>query len=262
MDRLLGRYSLDHSPGYLIMESLSRIFSPYDLNPLNLNPLRDLLAAQIDFESVARSPIEAFVTATNVRTGQPKIFGPGKVTIDAVLASACLPQLYPAVEIDGEPYWDGGFAGNPALYPLLDNETPDILIVQINPLVREDAPRNARDIVNRVNEISFNSALIKELRGIAAMQRLARERNLDLGERGRVFLHLIHTDLEVADLSASSKLNAEWAYLTKLFDLGREWADEWLAKNFDMVGVGSTIDVVEMFGDLGPSVPRIEPKTA
>lgn len=251
IDRLFGRYDLDHSPGYLMLESLSRILSPYDLNPLDINPLRDLIAAQVDFDNVARSPINVFVTATNVRTGQPRIFGPDEITLDAVLASACLPQLYRAVEIDGEPYWDGGFSGNPALYPLIDNETPDILIVQINPFVREKTPRSARDIVNRVNEISFNSALIKELRSIATVQSTAKELGIDLGTRSRVFIHLIHTDFKVADLSASSKMNAEWSYLTKLFDLGRKWADEWLSENFDQIGVASTIDVIGLFGNTG-----------
>jgi len=250
-DRLTGRYSLDFSPGYLFFESFSRMFSPYEINPLGLNPLRDLVAQCIDFDRVrACRAIDVFVTATNVRTGQPRVFSQHDVTIDAVLASACLPQMYPAVEIDGEAYWDGGFAANPALYPLIDSlHAPDIVIVQINPLNRLELPRSARDIINRVNEVSFNSALIKELRAIAVLQRIIRERNLDLGPRSRVYLHLVHDAAEAAELSASSKLNAEWEYLRYLFERGRRWADHWLDESFDRIGVGSSLDVEGMFGE-------------
>lgn len=249
-DRIRGNYSLDRSPGYLFMEGLSRVFSPYELNPRNVNPLRDILEKHVNFDNVnRRREVQVFVTATNVRTGRPRIFGQGDVTVEAVLASACLPQMFPAVEIGDEAYWDGGFAGNPALYPLIDNRaSQDIVVVQINPIVRRQLPRSARDILNRVNEISFNSSLIKELRAIAMMQRLADEGGLDLGHR-RTFLHIIHADEEVQDLEASSKLNAEWSYLQKLFEHGREWAQEWLDTHFDAVGERSTLDLDEVFED-------------
>ncbi len=248
-DRVLGRFSLDHSPGYLFMEGMSRIFSPYETNPLGLNPLRDLVEKLVDFEQVnCCQQIEVHVTATNVRTGQPRIFSKGEVTLDAVMASACLPQMYPAVEIDGEAYWDGGFTGNPALYPLVESAlSPDILLVQINPVLREELPRTAREIINRVNEISFNSSLIKELRAILLMQRAIAAQDIDLGAKGKTYLHIIHAADDVRDLSASSKLNAEWAYLQKLFHRGRDWADDWLAKNFDRIGSGSTMDLEELF---------------
>ncbi len=251
-DRLLGNYSLDHSPGYLMSESLSRIFSPYDINPLGLNPLRDLLENQVDFTNVnACRQIRVHVTATNVRTGAPKIFSRGEVTVDSVLASACLPQMYAAVEIDGEAYWDGGFSGNPALFPLVESKaSPDILIIQINPVIRHDVPRQAREILNRVNEISFNSSLIKELRTINLTQRLlARENLSDSKKEYRIYLHLIHADSEVQDLAASSKLNAEWEYLNLLFERGRRWADTWLQENFDRIGVASTFNLDEFFND-------------
>ncbi len=259
--RSLGRYSLDHSPGYLLMENLSRMFSPYELNPFGLNPLRDLLLREVDFANVnACKHLQVYVTATNVRTGQPRTFAKGEVTVDSVMASACLPQMYQAVEIDGEAYWDGGFTGNPALYPLLSKpDSPDIIVVQINPINRPELPRGARDIINRVNEISFNSSLIKELRSIALVQRLARERDLDLGVYGRTYLHLIHADEEVQDLSASSKLNAEWDYLTLLFERGRDWAGAWLDANFDRVGVESTLDLDGMFGT-GTNLPAPVPR--
>ncbi len=249
--RLTGNYSLDTTPSYLFFEGLSRMFSPYDLNPLGTNPLRGLLDDLIDFRLVNEvKDVAIHVTATNVRTGRPRVFGPGELSTDAVLASACLPQMFPAVEIDGEAYWDGGFSGNPALYPLLTStEFPDILVVQINPLVRGELPRSAREIMNRVNEISFNSSLVKELRAIGLMQRVAEAKGIDLGVYTHTYLHLIHTDLEVKDLVASSKLNAEWSYLRLLFDLGRKWADTWLAENFDAIGHHSTLDLDMLEGD-------------
>ena len=250
LDRMRGEFSLDRSPGYLFFESLSRVFSPYQLNPGGMNPLRDLLAEQVDFADVnATDDLAVYVAATNVRTGQPKVFGPGDLTIDSVLASACLPQMQAGVEIDGEEYWDGGFTGNPALYPLLARDgAADIVVVQINPFRREALPRSAREIINRVNEISFNSSLVKELRTIAYLQRVAADRNIDLGRYSGAYLHLIHVDTEVEDLAASSKMNAEWTYLEFLFGRGRSWADDWLRDNFDSIGVSTTLDLEGMFG--------------
>ncbi len=218
----------------------------------------------IDFALVNElSDLSIHVTATNVRTGRPRVFGPGELTTDAVLASACLPQMFPAVEIDGEAYWDGGFSGNPALYPLLTStESPDILVIQINPLVRAALPRSAREIMNRVNEISFNSSLVKELRAIGLMQRVAEAKGIDLGVYTHTYLHLIHTDLEVKDLVASSKLNAEWSYLRMLFDLGHDWADAWLAENFDAIGHRSTLDLDSLEGDGRLPVPGLNQRSA
>jgi NTE family protein len=254
IDRMLGRWSLDFSPGYLFAEGLSRVFSPYQLNPLGLNPLRDVLARQVDFDRVNRCrKITVHVTATHVKTGRARIFSKGAVTLDAVMASACLPQLYPAVEIDDEPYWDGGFSANPALMPLVtSSESPDIVIVQINPIVRHEAPQSAREIINRVNEISFNTSLIKELRAIALMQRMLDGKGVDAGPAGKTYIHLIHTDTEVQDLAASSKLNAEWAYLQKLFQRGRGWADAWLEANYKALGKKSSFDLAEFFDDPAP----------
>lgn len=257
LDRMLGRFSLDASPGFLFFEGLSRVLSPYQMNPLNLNPLRDLLERQVDFDNVNRcKSISVHVTATHVRTGRARIFSRGAVTLDAVMASACLPQLYPAVVIDGEPYWDGGYSANPALMPLVTSKaSPDIVIVQINPVVRHDTPISARDILNRVNEISFNTALIKELRAISLMQEIIAAKGVDLGAAGQTYIHLIHTDTEVQDLSASSKMNAEWSYLQLLFERGRGWAEAWLDENFDRIGQESTFDLGAFFDD--PSVVPI-----
>ena len=251
LDRLFGNFSLDTSPGYLLAEATSRMFSPYQLNPLGTNPLRRLLDDLVDFGNVNTcADIAVHVTATHVGTGRARIFTRGEVTADAVLASACLPQLYPAVEIDGQEYWDGGFSANPALMPLVTSTaSPDIVIVQINPVVRHTNPRSAREIINRVNEISFNTALIKELRAIAMMQQLLAGREIDLGPAGQTYLHLIHTDAEVQDLAASSKLNAEWPYLQMLFTRGRGWAERWLATNFDALGSRSSLDLEKFFED-------------
>ena len=262
-DRLFGNYSLDFSPGYMAMESLSRIFSPYDLNPFGMNPLRDLVAAQVDFGAVnASKQIRVHVTATNVRTGMARTFATGELSADVIMASACLPQLYQAVEINGEFYWDGGFAANPALLPLVESETvPDVLIVQLNPVRRHEVPRTARDIFNRVNEISFNTSLIKELRTLGLMQRLSALGQIELAPRYRVFIHMIHGEEDVQDLAASSKLNAEWDYLEMLFSRGRVWADQFLNQHFDDLGARSSFVLEDMFndGELPPAIKPIDP---
>ncbi len=260
-NRLTGDFGLDNSPSYLFFDNLSRMFAPSELNPTGANPLRDILAELVDFGNVNACPdMEVFVTATNVRTGRPRVFSQGEVTADAVLASACLPQMFPPVIINGEAYWDGGFVGNPALYPLIQVRCPDILVVQINPVVREKLPTSARDIINRVNEISFNSSLIKELRAIHLAQRIVAREGLDFGRYGVTHLHMIHGDDDAVDLPASSKLNAEWRFLEFLFERGRALGGDWLAKNFDRIGVASTLDLDEIFEDAPrPLVAAAEP---
>ncbi|EHQ53287.1 patatin [Ectothiorhodospira sp. PHS-1] len=250
-DRLSGRFSMDHSPGYLFFEQLTRQFSPYELNPLNINPLRDLVAEQIDFERVNHcSELKVFVTATNVRTGRGRIFTQPELTVDTVMASACLPFMFQAVEINGEAYWDGGYIGNPALYPLVeDTATRDLIIVQINPMVREELPRTGRDIINRLNEITFNASLIKELRAIELLHQLIEAEQLESERYRDIFVHLIHAHEELKDLDASSKLNAEWDYLIHLRDRGRAWADGFLERHFDDLGQRSSFDLKSLFTD-------------
>jgi NTE family protein len=249
LDRWLGRWTLDASPGYLFMDLVSRLFSPYQLNPLNLNPLRALLTSLIDFDRVnSCRQLKLFLTATNVRTGRPTIFRQPHLTVDTVLASACLPFVFQAVEIDGEEYWDGGYTGNPALFPLVDEcRARDLVIVQINPFVREQRPRAARDILNRLNEITFNSGLIKELRAIVLLKELIEAEHLDHERYRDMLIHRIHAEVELEGLSVSSKLNAEWAFLTHLHGIGRQVADRWLAENFDKLGVESTLDLESLF---------------
>src|SRR5215472_10708235 len=218
-DRASGNWSLDSSPGYRFFDFFSRVFSPYEFNPANLNPLRDILEGCVDFQRLKDSPIRLFINATNVRTGLPRVFRNAELSAEVILASACLPLMHQAIEIDGDPYWDGGFSGNPLLTPLIhDRRAGDILLVQINPVERPGTPRTARDIINRLNEISFNASLKKELRAVAMFQRL-------IGDAGRldeadwaqdwasVRLHRITTPMMV-DLNASSKLNAEWGFLS------------------------------------------------
>jgi NTE family protein len=243
LDRLLGRWTLDTSPFYVATDLMSRLFSPYDVNPLGLNPLRQVLAECIDFDRLARSPIKLFVTATTVRTGRGRIFRNGEITVDVLLASACLPTMFRAVEIAGEAYWDGGFAGNPTITPLIrESDAHDTILVQINPTERAQTPRRAADIINRLNEISFNSPLAKELRMIALLRQVA---DAGCGEGARwaqMRMHRIRTDL-LEQFGASSKLNAEWEFLVILRDEGRRAASEFLDANADAIGMRSTLDL-------------------
>lgn len=250
-DRLTGSFSLDSSPGYFFFDHLTRLFSPYQLNPFDINPLRDLLRATIDFDCVNRCrELNVYVTATNVRTGRAHIFTQPKLSVETIMSSACLPYLYAAVEIDGEAYWDGGYMGNPALYPLVDDtDCRDIVIVQINPMVRQRLPVTGREIQNRINEITFNGSLIKELRTIQLLHQLIEAENLEVERYRDMRVHLIHTDEEIQDLHASSKLNAEWKYLTYLHERGRDWADKWLDTHYEAVGEHSTLDLKELFAD-------------
>ncbi|WP_111412174.1 patatin-like phospholipase family protein [Billgrantia lactosivorans] len=243
--------SLDHSPGYLAFEGLTQLVAPAKLNPLKINPLRDLICELVDFERVnACRRAKIYVTATNVRTGRAKVFRQPEISVDTVMASACLPFMFPAVEIDGEAYWDGGYSGNPALFPLVDDmDCQDLVVVQVNPLVRQGLPDSARDIVNRINEITFNSSLIKELRSIQLLQQLIDAEDLDVERYRSMRLHLIHAEQEVEELSASSKFNAQWDFVSRLHRQGRGWAELWLEEHFDAIGRHSTFDLNAVFGE-------------
>ena len=257
-DRLMGNDSLDHSPSYLFFETLTQLVAPAKLNPMGINPLRDLVLELVDFERVnACRKVKVFVTATHVATGQAKIFRQPELTVDTLMASACLPFMFPAVEIDGESYWDGGYSGNPALYPLVDDQgCRDLVVVQINPLVRRKLPESARDILNRINEITFNSSLIKELRSIQLLHQLIEAEGLELESYRAMRLHLIHAEHDVEALSASSKMNAEWDFLTRLKAQGRGWADQWLEAHFDALGEHSSFDLSKVFTDTFRPITR------
>ena len=248
-DRLLGNWSLARNPTYLIFEVASRFFSPYDFNPLNINPLREILEAHVDFEALRASSVQLFISATNVHTGRARVFTHQEMTADAVMASACLPFLFQAVEIDGVPYWDGGYMGNPPLLPLYEKgSAEDIILVQINPIARETTPRTAMEIQNRVNEITFNASLLAQLRAIDDASKLIEQgllTRLALGRSGyrRVRLHRIGGADQLADLDATSKLNAEWPFLQHLRDLGRAAAETFLETHADDLGRRSTLDL-------------------
>jgi NTE family protein len=244
-----GQWSLDHSPAYLLMDMATRLFSPYQLNPFNFNPLRDVLEQHVDFAALReRSTIKLYLCATNVETGKVRIFRCEDVTADAVLASACLPFMFQAVQIDGEYYWDGGYVGNPAIYPLIyECGSRDVVVVHLNPIVRRGCPRTAGEIMNRLNEVSFNSSLMREMRAIAFVTSLIERGKLDAGEAKHMLIHSIRADDEMAGLGVSSKLNADWDFLQHLRDKGRLHAQRWLAENFDAIGVASSVDIREEF---------------
>ncbi len=243
LDRLLGRWTLDSSPVFIAMDMMSRLFSPYDVNPRGVNPLRDILEAQIDFRRLQDSSMRLFVTATNVHTGRGHIFRNADVTADVLLASACLPTMFQAIEIDGEPYWDGGYSGNPAITPLVrECRSEDTILIQINPVERKTTPRSAAEILNRLNEIAFNSVLLKELRMGALLRRMADAKD----EEGRLWaqmrIHRIASDV-MNELGASSKLNAEWAFFEMLHKEGRKSADAFLQAHAHDLGVRSTLEM-------------------
>ncbi len=256
-DVFWGNWSLENSPGYMLYDAMSRVFSPYMTNPLDMNPLREVVEEEIDFDNVRDSEVRVFVSATNVQSGRLRVFTDGDLGLDAVMASACLPQVFRAVEIDGEPYWDGGYGGNPALFPFFyANHVEDVLLVQINPVVREGIPKTAQEIQNRADEITFNSALLRELRAIAFVRKLIEEGRVSREEYRDIRMHRIDADEAFKDLSASSKVNAEWAFLEYLRDLGRTAAEDWLASNFDAVGKHATLD---LSGELADS-PVLQPQ--
>jgi NTE family protein len=243
LDRLMGRWTLDTSPAYVVMDLMSRLLSPYDLNPTGFNPLRNILEESIDFEHLAGSPIKLFVTATNVRTGRGRIFRNSEITGDVLLASACLPTVFRAVEINGEAYWDGGYAGNPTITPLVrESDAHDTILVQINPRERADVPRSAADILNRLNEISFNSPLMKELRMIALLRQVADPGTGEGARWAQMRMHRIMTDT-LAKFGASSKFNAEGEFVTMLREEGRRAASEFLKAHADDLGRRSTADI-------------------
>ena len=243
LDKMLGRWSLDHSPAYLAMDLLTRVASPYDLNPSNYNPLKPILEDSIDFAGLARCPIKLYVTATNVRTGRGRVFRNSEITADVLLASACLPTMFQAVEIDGDAYWDGGYAGNPTITPLVrESDATDTILVQINPRERVEMPRSASDILNRLNEISFNSPLMKELYMIAVLRQVADPGTGEGARWASMRTHRIMTE-KLATLGASSKLNAEWDFIEMLHAEGRRAADDFIAQHGKDIGRRSTADL-------------------
>ena len=247
LEILTGMWTLDYSPMYLAMDLTSRVFSPYDLGAVgSVNPLRAILEENIDFARVASAPIRLFVTATNVRTGRGRVFRNADLTPDVLLASACLPTMFKAVEIDGEAYWDGGYAGNPTMAPLVRECTSqDTILIQINPVERPGTPKTAREIHNRLNEIAFNSNLIKELRAAALLRRVADPGHTEGEVWAKMRIDRIASE-EMTQLSSSSKVLAEWEFFCRLRDKGRRAAEAFLDAHGADLGVRSTLDLDEI----------------
>ncbi len=250
MDVLLGRWSLDYSPVYVAFDVMTRIFSPYDLAFGSANPLAKVLADSIDFNRLAKAKTKLFITATNVTTGRPRVFRNPELSPDVLLASACLPHMFQAVDIDGEAYWDGGYSGNPTITPLVqDCIADDTVLVAINPVERPGIPRSAREILNRLNEVSFNAVLLKELRMIALLRKVANAADKEVAHWSRMRIHMIQSDMMV-ELSASSKLNAEWEFLRMLRDEGRRSAGAFLVTHGKDLGRRSTLSIDRLLEDV------------
>jgi len=246
--RLARRCNLDHTPAYLMADSLARMFSPYELNPGNLNPLRDFIYQNLDAAAIrAAEPFKLFVSATNARTGEPRVFARNEITPDVFLASAYFPLVFQAVEIDGKPYWDGGYMGNPPLCPLIEQcDSGDIVIVPINPIVRDRPLRTAPAILNRLNEITMNASLQHELRLIAVIQDLIADSRLTGSATAMVrktYIHMISAAATMIDLGVASKISGEVAFLEYLRDVGRASADAWLEASFEALGHRSSFDL-------------------
>ena len=249
MSGLTDHWQVDADPTFMLVDWMTRLWAPTQLNPLNLNPLRRVLADLVDFAGLRQRPdVKLFVTASNVRTCKSRLFRTPELTVDVLLASACLPLIFRAVEIDGEHYWDGGYLGNPAISPLInESASSDVVIVQINPLHRPDVPTTMRDIMNRINEMTFNASLVSEMSGIATVSSLIESGALEDERYTTVRFHQISAEAALAKYGALSKLNTEKPFLEHLHTLGYETADRWIAETFDRIGWESTIDVLEKY---------------
>ncbi len=251
-DHVVGNWDIDDSPASIWLDMLSNVISPYQTNPLNLSPLRDFLTGLIDFEALRKGEgMRLFVCATAVSTGKVKVFERKEMTADMLLASAALPNVFQAAVIAGEAYWDGGYMGNPAIFPLIYNcPSPDVVIVQVNPLTRKDTPKTAGEIMNRLNEITFNASLMHEMRAIAFVLKLLDKLPADLpviGDLKRMHIHMIEDEPAMESLGVASKLNTDFDFLLHLKKRGQETAGRWLKKNFDAIGERSTVDIRQKF---------------
>lgn len=249
-DKLIGsKGSIEFSPCWQMFDILSRMFSPYQWNPNNKNALKEMLEELIDFSVLQKSrEIRLFICATNVLTGRLKVFENHEITPDMILASACLPYLTQAPEINGQYYWDGGYMGNPPIFPVIyDTDCRDVLIVQINPINIPEVPRSTNEIFDRINTLSFNSSLMREMRAIYFITSLIEKGELDSAKHKHTFIHTIDAEEEMSKLSASSKMNLDMEFLQYLFDIGRAKAGEFLENHYDKIGRQSSTDLVAKF---------------
>lgn len=249
LERAFTGWNMDLSPTYHWVDLMSRIFSPYELNPFDINPIRIVLEEMLDTETLqACSTIKLFITATHVASGQARVFRCHEITPEVLLASSCIPFMFQAVEIDGQNYWDGGYTGNPAIWPLIYHcDSEDVVLVQINPIHDDELPRSANEIINRLNEISFNTSLIAEMRAIDFVSRLLHNGSLDPKRYKDMRIHNIYSSDHMHHLNASSKMNADWDFFLFLKDIGRKTAEQWLKTDWKDVGKKSTVDIREKF---------------
>jgi NTE family protein len=249
LDRMVSIGDMDFSPGWLFYDALARTVSPYVANPANINPLAEVLDQVVDFGWLREHhTVQLFACATNVKSGKIRVFACHEITAKAIMASACLPFVYQAVEIDGESYWDGGFMGNPPLYPLIyGTDCEDVMIVQINPIQVDEVPKTAPAIIDRMNELSFNSSLMREMRAIAFVRKLLDEERVPHGRYKDLKIHVVEAESQMRQLGYSSKLNADGQFLDWLFELGRSRAGAFLDAHYDQIGVESSTDIVAKF---------------
>jgi NTE family protein len=255
MDKFFSGGDMYNSFGYMFFNSMTQMFSPYQFNPSNTNPLREILTDLVDFEELKHyNKKKLFVCATNVKTNRARVFSNKEISVEAVLASACLPQFFQAIEIDGQHYWDGGYMGNPPLFPLIENTAvTDLLLIKINSINIDEVPTTARDISDRINEISFNSSLINEMHLIHYRNELVRkgiqlDEDKDVVSR-EIFVHSISAHEALGHLKYSSKMNTSWEFLSDLKNKGRLYAEKWLENEFHLVGLKSSFDVEKHFFD-------------
>lgn len=251
-EKMMGMGSGENPFAYFMFDTMTRMLSPYQFNPLDFNPLRDVLEKVFDFDKIRScDKLKIFISATNVRSGKAKVFKTEDISLDVALASSCLPFLFKAVEINGDHYWDGGYTANPALYPLFyQTESSDIILIHLNPLYREEIPTSAPAIMNRMNEISFNDSLLKEFRAIAFVKKLI-EHDMIKDEYKHMYkdllVHSIRADDMMKEFSITSKFDVDWPFLTSLRDIGREGMKVWLDQTYDNIGHRASVDLHEEF---------------
>lgn len=248
-DVLMTPWKIGAAAGQSVMDASRNVYSPYDYNPLDINPLCGVVESHIDFKMLRETEgPELFIAATSVHNGKLRIFSRKELTADMLMASAALPLLFRAVYVDGEPFWDGGYMGNPALFPLFKvEETDDIILVQINPIERDNVPDNTMDIMERVNEITFNSPLLNEFRAIEFVARLVEGGVLHDNKHKAIRMHRIEAQALLNSFGTASKLQADWAFFTKLFEIGQGSAKQFMSRHFDDLGKRATLDLKPLF---------------
>lgn len=249
IDKYMNNWTMYNSPGFLMFEFLSRMYSPYELNPMKKDPLRDVIAETFDFDFLRKQKeCKVFLCATHVFTGKLTVFKTEELKLECLLATACLPTIHGAVLVNGEYYWDGGFIGNPVMFPLIyDCETSDVILIQVNPTIRNKLPTSAREIGDRLNEITNNASVVREMRAVHLIGQLQDEGIIPEGRMKRVYMHLIEDEASFQELGWGSKLNTEMDFFDHLFNKGRDAATAWIKENYDSIGKKTTAPVREHF---------------